>query len=153
MLSLGAAKKKKKKHLLASMPIRQERPFFSFFFLIDTSICPMPRRRSLKTKSKHHEGENKSPQKNLKMTNSLREGKSFDEIMFGLFCSFYDVSVSSADIRRQSDMKHGKLSPNPIWNGWDKVPGKFRGTERAEGGKGCRGRKKKEAGIVSGREP
>lgn len=34
-------------------------------------------------------------------------------------------------IRQQSDMRHGKLSLNPIWNGCDKVPGKFRGTERA----------------------
>jgi len=54
-----------------------------------------------------------------------------------LILQFYDASISTR-IRLESDMRHGKLSQNPISNGGDKVPWKFEGTvragKRAEGG-------------------
>lgn len=138
-------KKKKKKNTYSPQRQSDKRGFFPSFFwsTLPSAQChgadPSSRNQSA-TKEKT----NLLQKKKIKKWQIARgREKVLTKIMFGLFCSFYDVSVSSADIRRQSDMKHGKLSPNPIWNGWDKVPGKFRGTERAEGGRAAGGRNRK----------
>lgn len=123
-------------HLLTSTPIRQQQLYF--FFLVWSTLPSAQCRGAHPSACVKCITKQKQISENDKQQDGGEKKKSFDKSYFAHSAVLWCVYINCG-ILWQSDMKRGKWSPNPIWNGQDKVPGKFRGTElagrRAEGEK------------------
>lgn len=108
-------------HLLASTPIRRQHRS-----LIDTPHLPQRQGGNLSWRIRALGRRNKSRKWQITRGGGERK-KSFDKSYFA-HAAVFMMCLYQLWICQQSDMKHGELSRNPIWNGQDKVPRKFRGT-------------------------